>query len=87
MKKYIKCEHCGKKVYFGDYITTGETEDSVAYCSDTCLVNSYGGRFILDETQANYWGFKVYDDSKRKREIEEKIAKLQKELETLNSTK
>lgn len=84
--KYVRCSHCGKKVYFGDFVTVSEDEDSSdVYCSSTCYVQSYGGRFMLTEDQANYFNFKVYDDSKRKREIEEQMAKLQRELELLNA--
>lgn len=87
MAKYIKCKHCGKKVYFGEFVTVSESEDNDAFCSSLCYVQSYGGRLMLTESQANYFGFKVYDNDKRRMEIEKEMAKLQKELESLNNTK
>ena len=87
MAKYVRCANCGKKIHFGETICLANDEMSDAYCNADCYVNDYGGFITLDAQQANYWGFHVYDDDKRKKEIEEQMAKLQKELETLNNTK
>lgn len=85
MSKYIKCSNCGKKIRFGELICMDEHDDEDVFCSSECLVNAYGGMFTLTEDQANYWGFKVYDDNARKREIEREIEKLTKELETIKA--
>lgn len=86
MAKYIKCSGCGRKIPFGQLICMERDDDSGdAYCGPQCLVNSYGGMLRLTEDQADYWDFKVYDDDKRKKEIEEQMAKLQRELELLTA--
>ena len=85
MAKYVKCSHCNRKIQFGQFVCMDDDDTNNVYCSPQCYVKSYGGIFKLTEDQADYWGFKVYDDSKRKKEIEEQMAKLQRELELLNT--
>lgn len=84
--KYVKCKNCGKKVYFGSFVTVSEGEESDVFCSPSCYVDSYGGRLILTDAQAHYFGFEVHDDCQRRREIESEIAKLQKELARLTDS-
>lgn len=84
MAKYIKCSHCNKKVPFGQFVyMENDDESGDVYCSPQCVIDSYGGALLLTEAQADYWGFAVHDDSKRRKEIEAEMAKLQKELEQL----
>ena len=84
-KKYIKCDCCGEKIYFGDpiYYMDGYCG---TYCSADCFVCVYGDNDILTEEHAEDCLCEVYDDeaiAKRKAEIQLEIERLQNELASL----
>lgn len=83
--KYIKCDCCGKKIYFDDEIYYFDGYCGT-YCSAECFAAVYGDTDILDEELAENNMCKVYDDeeiAKRKSEIKSQIEKLQNELNSL----
>lgn len=87
-KDYIKCNCCGKKIFFGDVVyfhSQGHT-----YCSAECYADSWGNSAELNEELAKYNGCEIFNDEKRKivllremEELTEKLAKAKFELETL----
>lgn len=86
-KKFIKCEHCGKKIYFGDTVYY-DTYGDICCCSAECYIALSGKMDKLDEELAERYLWEICDDvtiAKRKAEIERDIEKLQKELKMLEA--
>ena len=84
-KKYIKCDCCGKKIYFGDPIYYFDGYCGT-YCSAECFAGVYGEEDELTMEHAENCLCKIYDDeetAKRKAEIKSQIAALQNELKSL----
>lgn len=88
MAKYIKCECCGKRIYFGEdvYRFLG---NAPLFCSADCYADAYGVvEYLNDELATDCWR-KVYDDEKEvalKKEIEQtkiNIADLERHLKAL----
>lgn len=73
MAKYIKCDNCGKRIYFGEdvYRFLG---NAPLYCSAECYADAYGTtEYLNDELAEDCWR-KVYDDDEEvrlRREIEQ----------------
>jgi hypothetical protein len=85
MAKYIKCDCCGKRIYFGEEIYKFGGYAGL-FCSSDCFADSYGEVQELDDEIAYDCFHKVYDDEEEvalKREIEQTkadIASLQVKL-------
>lgn len=77
-KDYIKCDCCGKKIFFGDvvYFHNGYCG---TYCSAECYADSWGEVAELDKELAEDNGCEVYNDEKRKKELLRKLEALEKE--------
>lgn len=85
MDKYIKCDCCGKKIYFGEEVYYFDGYCGT-YCSAECFAGVYGAESMLDEELAENNLCRVYDDdiiAQRKAEIKSKIETLQNELKAL----
>ena len=70
-KKYIKCDCCGEKIFFGDriYYMNGYCG---TYCSADCFVCMYGEYDELTEEHAENCMCEIYDDDiieKKKAEL------------------
>lgn len=90
MAKYIKCDFCNKKIYFGK--TAYHRSFCTVYCSIDCYFDANGGEAIVDEDLVEELDRLVYDDEARITEIrkemeEHRIAmeKLYNELEQLTA--
>lgn len=88
-KDYVKCDCCGKKIFFGDvvYFHNGFC---ATYCSAECYADSWGDSAELDEELAKDNGCEIFNNERRKEELlkemeelTEKLAKAKFELETL----
>lgn len=89
-KDYIKCDCCGKKIFFGDVVYFHHGYCGT-YCSTECYADSWGESAELDEELAEDNGCEVFNDEQRKKELSHKLEKLifekeniEKELEELN---
>ena len=80
--KYIKCDCCGGRIYFGAPIYYMDDYYGV-YCSAKCFTYAYSDGDILTEKHAKNRMCKIYDDEERKAEIKAQIERLQRELEEL----
>lgn len=83
--KYIKCDCCGERIYFGDDIYYQDGYCGT-YCSAECFAITHGDQDILTEEHVENCMCKVYDDdeiAKRKAEIKLEMQKLQNELLSL----
>ena len=88
MAKYIKCDCCGKKIYIGDTVYYGKSNDyyELMYCSEECFLKECIIKDKFHEELIEYFGLYVYDIEKiaqRKADIELEIQKLQNELKWL----
>ena len=90
-KDYIKCDCCGRKIPFGEMVYFHQGYCGT-YCSAECYADSWGESAELDEELADDNHCEIYNDEKRKKELEralEKIAfdkaKIEQELKELNS--
>ena len=88
MAKYVKCDCCSKRIYFGDEIYR-YPGNAPLFCSAECYVSMYGEVEYLDDELADTCWRKVYDDEEEKaliREIEQTkidIANLERKLRGL----
>lgn len=83
--KYIKCDCCGERIYFGDTIWNFGGYCGT-YCSAECFACVYGEESELTKEHAEDCMCKIYDDdeiAKRKAEIKLEMQKLQNELLSL----
>ena len=78
MAKFIKCDGCGKPIYFGETIYQYYGYCAV-YCSGECFADEHADIRELDEDMADDCRCKVYDDNRAK-ELKESIAKLQSQI-------
>ena len=79
-KRYVKCNCCGKRIYFGDDVFTYKGWCGV-YCSADCFADTYS---VVDELGEDVVTAKcciVYDDDKRKRELMETMERLKREMD------
>lgn len=81
-KKYIKCDNCGKKIYFGEEIVS-DREYYDIYCSAECYAVGTADFDTLTEEYAEECGHTIYNDEERKAIIKAQIEKLQDELAKL----
>lgn len=79
-KDYVKCDCCGKKIFFGDvvYFHNGFC---ATYCSAECYADSWGDSAELDEELAKDNGCEIFNDEQRKKELQLKLEKLEFEKE------
>lgn len=89
-KEYIKCECCGKKIFFGEMVYLHQGYCGT-YCSAECYADTWGSSAELDKGLAKIKGCEVYTDEKRKtallkemEELSKKLAKAKFELESLH---
>lgn len=61
MAKYIKCDHCGNRIYFGDELYKFAGYAGL-FCSAECFADSYGEVQELDDELASDCYHTVYDD-------------------------
>lgn len=89
-KDYIKCDCCGKKIFFGEtvYFYHGYCG---TYCSAECFAWNWGESAELDEILVEDNGCEVFNDEQRKKdllkemeELSEKLAKAKFELDSLH---
>lgn len=64
--KYIKCDCCGKKIFFGDVIYFHHAHWGI-YCSAECYAKIEGVSDELDEILARNNDCEVFDDEQRKK--------------------
>ena len=72
MAKYIKCNHCGKRINFGDIAYHFDYTD--VYCSAECYCEGNANAGTVDDYFATECDCTVYDDEAR-------IAEIRKEME------
>lgn len=88
MAKYIKCDCCGKPIYFGETVYNREGYCAV-YCSGDCYANDHADIRELDEDMADDCRCVIYDDERIKElkmlinEAQLRIAEMQIELDEL----
>lgn len=80
-KDYIKCDCCDKKIFFGDVVYFHHRGYCSAYCSAECYADSWGECAELDEELAKDNGCEIYNDERRKKELQLKLEKLEREKE------
>lgn len=82
MAKYTKCDHCGKRIYFGDKVYTDEHNVGI-YCSKHCFCerNIYEEQFREEFAYDNNWP--LWDDEVRKEEIRKEMEKHRMAMEKL----
>lgn len=78
-KKYILCDCCQKKIYFGEevYHHVGYCG---TYCSAECYAESWGNTQTLTEELAEDNACTVYDDN----EIQKRIDELKRQKDDLD---
>lgn len=79
--RYVKCRCCGKRVYFGE-VTYRYKGYGGLYCSDECFTKAYGEENKLNLELAENTCCKVYDDDARKRELQEQMERLIKQMDS-----
>ena len=89
-KDYIKCDCCGKKIFFGEMVYFYHGYCGI-YCSAECYADNWGESTELYEKLAEDNGCKIYNEEQRRKELSLKLEKLtfekeniEKELEELN---
>ena len=71
MAKYIKCDFCCKKIYFGQ--TAYHRSFCTVYCSIDCYFDANEGEATVDDDFVEECDRKVYDDEARKAEIRKEM--------------
>lgn len=92
--RYVKCNCCGKRIYFGEEVFHYKGYCGI-YCSAECFSDAFGEVQELDFDFADNCCAKIYDDEKRKMELKEQMENLLKQMdlckeelkELCNSTK
>lgn len=79
MNRYVRCNHCNKRIYFGEEVFRFKGYCGV-YCSDECFADAFGEVQELDVDLADKCCCEVFDDDRRKRELQEKMEQLLKEM-------
>lgn len=62
MAKYIKCDNCGKRIYFGEEVYKFSGYAGL-FCSGDCFADSYGEVQELDNELADDCFHVVHDDT------------------------
>lgn len=78
MAKYIKCDNCGKRIYFGEEVYKFSGYAGL-FCSGDCFADSYGEVQELDDELANDCYHTVYDDEEEA-SIKQEILKVKAEI-------
>jgi len=91
MAKYIKCDHCGKRIDFGQDVYTDKDGIGI-YCSEHCYCEGNAYTECLDEKLASDMNWPLWDDDERREEIRKEMErhrmameKLFEELKTLTT--
>lgn len=79
MAKYIKCDGCGKSIFFGEEVYKYSGYCGL-FCSTECFANSYAEYSELTEELADDCRHEVYDDEKRKKELRRLISEFERTL-------
>lgn len=82
MAKYIKCDNCGKKIYFGEEVYKFHGYAGL-YCSAECFADSYGEVQELDTELADDCYHKVYDTEEEKQRLQRELDEAQRQLAAL----
>lgn len=77
--RYVKCNCCGKRIYFGETAYRFKGYCGL-YCSADCFADSHCVVSELDIELAANTCCTVYDDDARKRELQEKMEMLLREM-------
>lgn len=78
MAKYIKCDNCGNRIYFGDELYKFGGYAGL-FCSAECFSDAYGEVQELDYELANDCYHTVYDDEEEV-SIKQEILKVKAEI-------
>ena len=82
-KDYIKCERCGKKIFFGDVVYFREGHYAI-YCSTECRANDLGETYAeLNRELVEDKGCQIFNDEQIKKELQLKLEKLEVEKENI----
>ena len=81
-KKYIKCDHCGAKIPFGENIIVAHHNTDCAYCCISCLIQGETREEILNDETAENYNLDVYD---QKEDIKREIDELKKRIADLEA--
>ena len=79
-KDYIKCDCCGKKIFFGDVVYFYHGYCGI-YCSAECYADNWGESTELYEKLAEDNGCKIYNEEQRRKELIKEIDKLAQQLD------
>ena len=79
-KDYIKCDCCGKKIFFGEMVYFYHGYCGI-YCSAECYADNWGESTELDEKLAENNGCKIYNEEQRRKELIKEIDKLAQQLD------
>lgn len=82
MAKYIKCRHCGKKIYFGEDVYTYDGYQGM-FCSAECFADVYADIRELNEDDADNCCATVYDTEEEKQKLKKELDEAQRELAKL----
>lgn len=92
-QRYVKCNHCNKRIYFGEKVYRYNGYCGVC-CSAKCFADRHGIETELNLNLAEACCCAVFDDDKRKRELLETMERLKREMDqcqvefqSLNNTK
>lgn len=81
MNRYVKCNRCNKRIFFGEVAYRFKGYCGV-YCSANCFAETHCVISELDIELAENSCCRVYDDDARKRELQEQMEKLLKQMES-----
>ena len=79
MTKYVKCNCCNKRVYFGERVYRFKGYLGV-YCSAQCFAETHCVVTDLNEELADNSCCTVYDDDQRRTELKEQMERLLREM-------
>lgn len=79
MTRYVRCNCCNKRIYFGEEVFRFKGYCGV-YCSDECFADAFGEVQELDIELAEKCCCTVYDDDARRRELQEQMERLLREM-------
>lgn len=79
MNRYVKCNRCNKRIFFGEKVYRFKGYCGV-YCSANCFADTHCVVSELDIELAENSCCTVYDDDARKRELQEKMEMLLREM-------
>ena len=79
MTKYVKCQCCSKRIYFGERVYRFNGYCGV-YCSAQCFAETHCVATDLNAELADQSCCTVYDDDHRRTELKEQMERLLKEM-------